>query len=216
MDFRLLGPLEVLADGRALPVGDGRQRALLALLLLRANQVVPSERLVEELWDGRSAPTAPKMLQKYVWQLRTALGDREPGVDVQRLQTRGAGYLLRVGPDELDADRFERLLREGRAARAAGQRGAAETLRAALGIAPDAVVGDEVHTSLGAAGSLDGVIDYSTPEFLGLRTDDGLWRFFGRNFYNGVVGMSAHVFVDGVDAAKSEAALKAWLDGVYA
>ncbi len=59
-------------------------------------------------------------------------------------------------------------------------------------------------------------IDYSTPEFLGVRTDDGLYRFFGRNHYGGVVGMSAHLFVDGVDAAAREAALKAWLDGVYA
>ena len=90
-----------------------------------------------------------------------------------------------------------------------------DTLRAALG-ASGAGVGDEVHASLGSAGSLDGVIDYSTPEFLGVRTDDGLYRFFGRNFYNGVVGMSAHLFVDGVDAAAREAELKAWLDSVYA
>ena len=61
-----------------------------------------------------------------------------------------------------------------------------------------------------------GVIDYSTPEFLGVRTADGLYRFFGRNHYGSVVGMSAHLFVDGVDAAAREAALKAWLDGVYA
>jgi hypothetical protein len=73
-----------------------------------------------------------------------------------------------------------------------------------------------VHASLGDAGTLEGVIDYSTPEFLGVRTADGLYRFFGRNYYNGVVGMSAHLFVDGVDAASREAALKAWLDGVYA
>ena len=97
----------------------------------------------------------------------------------------------------------------------AGTPDAMETLRAALG-ASGAGVGDEVHASLGDAGSLDGVIDYSTPEFLGVRTDDGLYRFFGRNFYNGVVGMSAHLFVDGVDAAAREAELKAWLDGVYA
>ena len=73
-----------------------------------------------------------------------------------------------------------------------------------------------VHASLGDAGTLDGVIDYSTPEFLGVRTADGLYRFFGRNHYGSVVGMSAHLFVDGVDAAAREAALKAWLDGVYA
>jgi hypothetical protein len=77
-------------------------------------------------------------------------------------------------------------------------------------------VGDAVHASLGDGGTLDGVIDYSTPEFLGVRTTDGLYRFFGRNRYGGVVGMSAHLFTDGADGAASEAALKAWLDGVYA
>jgi hypothetical protein len=91
-----------------------------------------------------------------------------------------------------------------------------QTLRAALGLSPGAGVGDPVHASLGGAGTLDGVVDYSTPEFLGVRTADGLYRFFGRNHYGSVVGMSAHLFTDGVDAAASEAALKAWLDGVYA
>jgi hypothetical protein len=91
-----------------------------------------------------------------------------------------------------------------------------DTLRAALGISSEAGVGAEVNASLGDAGTLDGVIDYSTPEFLGVRTADGLYRFFGRNHYGSVVGMSAHLFVDGVDAASREAEFKAWLDGVYA
>jgi uncharacterized protein YndB with AHSA1/START domain len=99
---------------------------------------------------------------------------------------------------------------------AAGTADAMDALRAALGVARDAAVGDAVHASLGHAGTLDGVLDYSTPEFLGVRTADGLYRFFGRNHYGGVVGMSAHLFVDGVDAAEREAELKAWLDGVYA
>jgi hypothetical protein len=77
-------------------------------------------------------------------------------------------------------------------------------------------VGDAVHATLGDAGTLAGVVDYATPEFLGVRADDGLYRFFGRNHYGSVVGMSAHLFVDGVDAAAREAALKAWLDGMYA
>jgi uncharacterized protein YndB with AHSA1/START domain len=93
---------------------------------------------------------------------------------------------------------------------------AMDALRGALGISAGAAVGDAVHASLGDAGTLDGVIDYSTPQFLGLRSADGLYRFFGRNHYGGVVGMSAHLFVDGVDAAAREAALKAWLDAVYA
>jgi hypothetical protein len=99
---------------------------------------------------------------------------------------------------------------------AAGTPDAMDTLRAALGVAADAQVGDPVNASLGDAGVLNGVIDYSTAEFLGVRTADGLYNFFGRNHYGSVVGMSAHLFVDGVDAAAQEAALKAWLDGVYA
>jgi hypothetical protein len=99
---------------------------------------------------------------------------------------------------------------------AAGTPDAMDALRAALGVSSDAGLGDAVHASLGDAGTLDGVIDYSTPEFLGVRTADGLYRFFGRNHFGSVVGMSAHLFVDGVDAAAREAALKAWLDGVYA
>ena len=98
----------------------------------------------------------------------------------------------------------------------AGEPEAMDTLRAALGIGAGAAVGDAVHADLGGAGSLDGVIDYLTPEFVGIRSDDGLWRFFGRNHFGSVVGMSAHVFRDDVDAAAAEAALKAWLDSVYA
>jgi uncharacterized protein YndB with AHSA1/START domain len=99
---------------------------------------------------------------------------------------------------------------------AAGTPDAMDALRAALGVPADAGVGEEVHASLGDAGSLEGVIDFATPEFLGVRTAEGLYRFFGRNHYGSVVGMSAHLFVDGVDAAERETALKAWLDGMYA
>jgi hypothetical protein len=91
-----------------------------------------------------------------------------------------------------------------------------DVLRSALGISSSASAGDAVHAPLGDAGTLDGVIDYSTPEFLGVRTADGLYRFFGRNHYGSVVGMSAHLFADGVDGAAHEAALRTWLDSVYA
>jgi WD40 repeat protein/DNA-binding SARP family transcriptional activator len=134
MEFRILGPLEVRDAGGVVRLGEGRQRALLTLLLLRSNQVVSSDRLVEELWDDEPAPTAPKMLQKYVSQLRTTLDDRASGADGQRIVTRGKGYLLRVGPDELDATRFEQLLADGRRARAAGRPEAAETLREAAAL----------------------------------------------------------------------------------
>ena len=98
----------------------------------------------------------------------------------------------------------------------AGGPDAMDTLRAALGVPADARAGDAVHASLGDGGPLDGVIDYASPEFLGVRTAGGLYRFFGRNHYGSVVGRSAHLFSGGVDAAAREAALKAWLDGVYA
>jgi hypothetical protein len=98
----------------------------------------------------------------------------------------------------------------------AGGEDAMDTLRAALGIGGGAAVGDAVHADLGAAGSLDGVIDYLTPDFVGVRTDDGLFRFFGRNAFGGVVGLSAHIFRGEVDAAQAEADLQAWLDSVYA
>jgi uncharacterized protein YndB with AHSA1/START domain len=98
----------------------------------------------------------------------------------------------------------------------AGTPDAMDVLRAVLGITAGTSVGDPVHADLGSAGPLDGVIDYMTPEFIGVRTSDSLYRFFGRNHYGGVVGMSAHVFRDDVDAAAAEKALKTWLDSIYA
>jgi uncharacterized protein YndB with AHSA1/START domain len=98
----------------------------------------------------------------------------------------------------------------------AGDPDAMDTLRSALGIGARAAAGDAVHAQLGDAGALDGVIDYATPEFLGVRTDDSLYRFFGRNHFGSVVGMSVHVFRDDADADAAEAALKRWLDSVYA
>ena len=98
-EFRILGPLEVVADGQALPLGGAKPRMLLALLLLHANEPVPVDVLAESLWDGTPPPTAAKMIQGYVSQLRKAVGD---GV----LVTRPSGYLLALDTDELDATRF--------------------------------------------------------------------------------------------------------------
>ena len=99
---------------------------------------------------------------------------------------------------------------------AAGTPDAMDTLRAALGITDTTAVGDTVHADLGRSGALDGVVDYLTPQFIGVRSEDGLWRFFGRNHFGSVVGMSAHLFRDDVDAAVAEADLKSWLDSLYA
>jgi DNA-binding SARP family transcriptional activator len=133
--FRILGPLEAEADGRALRLGGGKQRALLAMLLLSANEVVPRERLIDGLWGESPPETAQTALQVHVSQLRKVLeparGRHEPEV----LLTRPPGYLIRLEPDALDLLRFERLLREGRSAFAAGDpQTAAETLAAALAL----------------------------------------------------------------------------------
>jgi DNA-binding SARP family transcriptional activator len=107
MEFRILGPLEVHAEGgRPLDLA-GKQRTLLAVLLLNANEAVSTDRLIDELWGGHPPETAGKALQVYVSQLRKLLGR-------DRLQTKAPGYLLRLDRDELDAERLQRLHAEGR------------------------------------------------------------------------------------------------------
>src|SRR5438034_6026375 len=105
-EFRLLGPLEVLEDDRPLPLGGSRQRAVLAILLTRANEAVSRDRLIDELWGETPPRTALNTLQYYVSQLRKLLG-------ADRIVTQPPGYAIRVEPDELDLARFERLLEEG-------------------------------------------------------------------------------------------------------
>jgi DNA-binding SARP family transcriptional activator len=129
MEFGILGPLEVRADGRAVALGGAKPRALLAMLLTHANQPVSAERLALALW-GEDAPAgAVKTVQVHVSRLRKALAD--PDV----LVTTPAGYCLRVDPGQLDAERFERQLTAGRQA-LAGERveRAAEQLRDALAL----------------------------------------------------------------------------------
>jgi YVTN family beta-propeller protein len=135
MDFRILGPLEVSDHGREPVIAPGKQRALLAILLLHANEVVSSDRLIEELWGEQPPATAAKSLQVHVSRLRSALGgERANGAD-SVVVTRGGGYLVRVGPGQLDLERFERLLGEGSGALAEGApERALELLREALGL----------------------------------------------------------------------------------
>ena len=120
MRFRNLGPLEVWEDGREVSLASGRQRALLSLLLLRADEVVSIDRLIDDLWSGRPPASAPKVVQGYVSQLRRALGP-------DAIVTRGSGYLL-PAPDT-DAAEFARLVA---VARSQDPRGASATLRTAL------------------------------------------------------------------------------------
>ena len=115
MEFRILGPLEVREGNRLLPLGGAKQRALLALLLLHANEVVSKDRLIDELWGERPPETVATMLQVYVSRLRKVLepkpARRQSG---QVLVTRANGYEIRLAPDDLDAWRFERLAGEAK------------------------------------------------------------------------------------------------------
>jgi DNA-binding SARP family transcriptional activator len=121
IDFGILGTLEVRRDDRALALGGVRERSLLALLLLNANELVPTDRLVEEFWGEDLPKTAVKTVQVYVSRLRKVLG-------AETIVTRSPGYLLRVDPERIDAQRFERLAGAGREALATGDAAAAARL----------------------------------------------------------------------------------------
>jgi YVTN family beta-propeller protein len=140
MDFRILGPLEVHDGDRELSLGGRQQRALLALLLLHANEVVPVDQIVDELWREAPPTSATKSLQALVSRLRRTL-EGQPSArngdagDNGVVLTRAHGYLLTIAPGELDRDRFESLLEAGRRALAAGHaKEASATLREALAL----------------------------------------------------------------------------------
>src|SRR5919201_901254 len=130
MEYRILGPLEALDGERRLSLGGTRQRAVLALLLLHGNEALTRDVIVDELWGESPPQTSHKVLQNCISALRKEL----PGA-TETLRTVGNGYVLQVGPDELDRDRFERGLAAGRAALAAGDsQEAGEQLREALAL----------------------------------------------------------------------------------
>jgi DNA-binding SARP family transcriptional activator/Tfp pilus assembly protein PilF len=112
MDFGVLGPLLVRRGGVVLQVAPGKQRALLATLLLSSNRAVSVDELAEALWDSHPPPSSRATLQNYVKRLRSTLGD----AGAARISTLPRGYLIRVEPGELDAARFESLLGLARAA----------------------------------------------------------------------------------------------------
>jgi DNA-binding SARP family transcriptional activator len=129
VEFRILGPLEVFdEDGRSLPLGGLKQRALLAILLLHANEVVSSEQLIDELWGDEPPETAQHTVRVYVSRLRKALPR-------DALVTKAGGYALQVRPGELDLTHFEELVGRGRHELAAGDAAAGtRTLDEALAL----------------------------------------------------------------------------------
>jgi predicted ATPase/DNA-binding SARP family transcriptional activator len=115
MRFGILGGLDVAdEDGRELELGGRKQRSVLAILLLHANEVVSRDRLMEELWSGQPPASAATSLHAHISRLRRALGED------RRIVTTGGGYLIRVADGELDRDRFERMVEEGGTAISAG------------------------------------------------------------------------------------------------
>jgi DNA-binding SARP family transcriptional activator len=136
MDFRILGPLEVLDEGGAVTLGGTRQRALLALFLVHTNETLTTDRLIDELWGERPSMNAAKTVQMQVSRLRKALA-------ADLILTRERGYELRLDPDQIDAQRFERLTTEGtKELRAGRPEQAAETLERALSLWRDAPFAD--------------------------------------------------------------------------
>jgi predicted ATPase/DNA-binding SARP family transcriptional activator len=129
LELRILGPVQAVRDGRDVPLGGPKQRAVLALLVMDAGRTVPAGQLAEALWQGSPPPGASKTLRSYVSRLRAALG---PEVAVM---ARGGGYALVAGPDLVDASRCEQLVGAGQGALGAGETAtAANRFSAALAL----------------------------------------------------------------------------------
>src|SRR5690349_11715644 len=128
MEYLILGPLQVRTDGRPVDLGPRRRREVLALLLLHPGELLPLERIVDELWPEGPPPTASKVVQNAISALRRVFGD-----EARVLETRDGGYVLHVAPGESDVERFEARLAEGRRALDAREPAtAAAALREAL------------------------------------------------------------------------------------
>ena len=109
MEVRLLGAVELEIGGHATPISAAKQRGMLAMLALRANETVTADRLMEGLWGEEPPPSAPKLVQRHVSELRRLMVGDGDGAIV----TRGRGYQLRIEIDHVDVQRFERLIKEG-------------------------------------------------------------------------------------------------------
>lgn len=134
VEFRILGTIEGTGDQGPIPLGGPRQRTFLAALIVRRNEVVSIDRLVDDVWGEAPPPTGPKTVQVYVSQLRKAFA-AAGATPSDVLETHGHGYRLVIRPGELDVDRFERLLSAGRAALAEGNYASASaTLGDALAV----------------------------------------------------------------------------------
>ena len=115
LEFRILGPLEVVGDDGPVPLGGPKQRATLAILLLHAGSVVSVDRLADDLYAGAAPVTAVTQVQRQVSELRKALGSASV------IETRAPGYALRLSPGQLDLERFENMAEDANRALADGR-----------------------------------------------------------------------------------------------
>jgi WD40 repeat protein/DNA-binding SARP family transcriptional activator len=129
MEYRVLGTLEVLRDGEPIPLDSTKQRALLAALLIHANEVVSTERLIEYLWRDSPPEAGVKTLRFHVSKLRDALDPDRSGAP---LVTKSPGYLLDVAPESVDANEFEKAVDVARKLSVSDPAGSVEMLRSAL------------------------------------------------------------------------------------
>jgi DNA-binding SARP family transcriptional activator len=129
LDFRILGPLEVVDDDGPIRLGGPKQRATLAILLLNVNRVVSVDRLADDLYAGEAPATAVTQVQRQISELRKLLGP------AHGIETRPPGYAMRLAPEQLDLHRFERLAADaGRSFESGDSARAADLLRDALGL----------------------------------------------------------------------------------
>jgi DNA-binding SARP family transcriptional activator len=137
LEYRILGPLEVVGEQGLLRLGGPKQRATLAILLLSANRVVSVERLADDLYAGATPVTAVTQVQRQISELRKLLGSSSG------IETRSPGYVIRVAPDQLDLNRFERSTEDAMQALTRGEAMvAADLLRRALGLWRGAALAD--------------------------------------------------------------------------
>ncbi|UUU34021.1 tetratricopeptide repeat protein [Streptomyces sp. CA-210063] len=152
LEFRLLGPVEAWHGARPLRLGGPKPRALLAVLLLRAGQVVPADALVDVIWGDEPPDTARALVQTYVSALRRAL----PAEAAEAIETRPPGYVLRPGVGRVDVAEFEARTADGRRAAAEGDHeGAARLLREALELWRGPALGGVGEALRGEAGWLE-------------------------------------------------------------
>lgn len=176
MEFSILGPLEVRRDGRELPVGAPKLRALLTLLVLDAGRVVTAERLVDDLWTDEPPPQPMVSLRSYISNLRRLL-QAPDGPSV--IQTRARGYVLDVPPDAVDAVRFERLAHEVRTALEGGR-------------APDAVASADAALDLWRGPALADVADEAFAHAPVVKLDE-LRMTVMEDRVDGLLSMGRHV-----------------------